>query len=100
MGQGRSQLQPQLPAPTLDGEALGIKGPLESKKKWAGYGEKMTHTSGVGVDALHIKGALDAQKLQGRYQRKLDKHHFPPHIVSKYLIFCFQLCQDFMYYFV
>lgn len=36
----------------------------------------------VNADALHIRGPLDAQLLTKGYQRKLDKHHYPPNIVS------------------
>ena len=75
------QIRHQGAAPSVDGEALGIRSALNAQRKWA-YGQVQPHTSGVDANALHIKGAMDAQLLQRRYQRKLDKHHFPPHIVS------------------
>ena len=75
------QIRHQGTAPSVDGEALGIRSALNAQRKWA-YGQVQPHTSGVDANALHIKGAMDAQLLQRRYQRKLDKHHFPPHIVS------------------
>ncbi|PVD23067.1 hypothetical protein C0Q70_16329 [Pomacea canaliculata] len=67
-------------APSVDGEAMAIRSAL-SAQKTSQYGRQL-HTSNIDAEALHIKGAMDAQRLQRRYQRKLDKHHFPPHIVS------------------
>ncbi|KAL8576564.1 hypothetical protein ACOMHN_003122 [Nucella lapillus] len=68
--------------PLMDKDALGIRGAVSAQRKWA-YEQPQPHTSGVDASALHIKGALDAQRLQRRYQRKLDKHNFPPNIVKK-----------------
>lgn len=67
-------------APSVDGEAMAIRSALSAQKR-SQYGRQL-HTSNIDAEALHIKGAMDAQRLQRRYQRKLDKHHFPPHIVS------------------
>lgn len=67
-------------APSVDGEAMAIRSALSAQKR-SQYVRQL-HTSNIDAEALHIKGAMDAQRLQRRYQRKLDKHHFPPHIVS------------------
>nr|KAG5698280.1 hypothetical protein BaRGS_016982 [Batillaria attramentaria] len=71
-------------APTMDGDALAIRSAVSAQKKWeSGQQAQVSHTANVDASALHIKGALDAQRLQRRYQRKLDKHHYPPHIAKK-----------------
>lgn len=77
---GLKARQPGL-VPSMDGDALAIRSALSAQKK-SQYGQPQSHTSSVDAHALHIKGAMDAQLLQRRYQRKFDKHHFPPHIVS------------------
>ncbi|KAK3091624.1 hypothetical protein FSP39_021331 [Pinctada imbricata] len=37
----------------------------------------------IDKDAMHIKGPVEAQLLRQGYQRKLEKHHYPPNIYKK-----------------
>ncbi|KAK6188332.1 hypothetical protein SNE40_004527 [Patella caerulea] len=72
-------------APTMDTDAFGISRAMAASRLGGNMkmDKKNEHQSSVGADALYIRQQIDAQALQRRYQRKLDKHHFPPHIAKK-----------------
>ncbi|KAH9494726.1 hypothetical protein Btru_017731 [Bulinus truncatus] len=76
--------QGEQPGYALDHEALGIKAGL-AKSRPVNQGPTTDQSLKYTIDenAVHIRGALNAQLLQRKYQRKLDKHHFPPHIAKK-----------------
>ena len=80
-----SELRYQGKQPVYDLDEEGLVKAYGAVNLKNGGGEA-TGTFRLDQNALHIRGALDAQALQRRYQRKLDKHHFPPHIVSTTLI--------------
>ncbi|XP_059172051.1 hillarin-like, partial [Physella acuta] len=77
------RFQGEQPGYAIDNEALGIKSALAQGRNNP-HGPITDHFAGhkISIDenAVHIRGALNAQLLQKKYQRKLDKHHFPPHI--------------------
>ncbi|ESP03308.1 hypothetical protein LOTGIDRAFT_137570, partial [Lottia gigantea] len=72
-------------APSLDADAFGISHAMAATRLIPKT-DKSVHQSNVGADALYIRQQMDAQALQRRYQRKLDKHHFPPHIKKDQLL--------------
>ncbi|KAK0065116.1 hillarin [Biomphalaria pfeifferi] len=80
------RFQGEQPGYALDHEALGIKAGL-AKGRQQSLGPISEQFSGnkytIDENAVHIRGAINAQLLQKKYQRKLDKHHFPPHIAKK-----------------
>lgn len=68
--------------PQVGADALMIQRALKAPKT-SQYGQEgNVPATSLDINAWGIKDAMDAQVLQKRYQRKLDKHHFPPHIVS------------------
>lgn len=85
----RPTIQVRLPenteAPHLDNESVQIKHDISaSKYKFKdGHREADAYKANIDGNALHIKRAVEAQKLQKRYQKNLDRHHYPPHIVRK-----------------
>ncbi|XP_014769685.1 hillarin [Octopus bimaculoides] len=68
-------------APLLDNEAVHIKHALSKTKSKQRDADR--HKANIDGSALHIKGAVEAQQLQRRYNRKMDKHHYPPYIIRK-----------------
>ena len=83
------RFQGEQPEYAIDQTALGIKNALaQGRKEQPGpITEQLSKQKmKIDKDAVHIRGALNAQLLQRKYQRKLDKHHFPPHIVSTLLM--------------
>lgn len=80
------RFQGEQPEYAIDQTALGIKNALaQGRKEQPGpITEQLSKQKmKIDQDAVHIRGALNAQLLQRKYQRKLDKHHFPPHIAKK-----------------
>ncbi|GAB1606427.1 hillarin-like [Argonauta hians] len=75
------RLPKETEAPLVDNEAVHIKHALRKPK--FKQNDADFHKSNIDGNALHIKGALEAQQLQKRYNRKLDKHHYPPYIMKK-----------------
>ncbi|XP_041357977.1 hillarin-like isoform X2 [Gigantopelta aegis] len=77
------RLPDNVPGPQVDSQSMQIKSALTVPSSNYSQDPTSHQVHGINVDALHIRGALDAQLLQRKYQRKLDKHHFPPHIAKK-----------------
>ncbi|XP_067679021.1 hillarin-like [Haliotis asinina] len=69
--------------PQVGADALMIQRALRAPKTNQYGQEGNVPASSLAIDAWGIKDAMDAQVLQKRYQRKLDKHHFPPHIAKR-----------------
>ncbi|XP_062569773.1 hillarin-like [Saccostrea cucullata] len=74
--------------PNYNYEAVAIKRATTVPKTQDYVAERATAESlhkGVDIDAnaLYIKGPIEAQLLRQGYQRKLDKHHYPPNIYKK-----------------
>lgn len=68
-------------APHVESDSVEIKRALTAPKVNE-HADIAGGRAAIGVDALHITGAMDAQILQRPYKRNLEKHHFPPNIVS------------------
>lgn len=83
----RTTAQVRLPmdteAPHLDKESVQIKHAINASKSRDVNWETEAYKANIDGNALHIKRAVEAQLLQKRYQRKLDRHHYPPHIARK-----------------
>ncbi|CAG5122589.1 unnamed protein product [Candidula unifasciata] len=81
------RFQKEQPGPTIDHECLGIKAAMTQSRQQHQTRPSSDQTSGhkftIDENSFHIRGALDAQLLQRKNERKLEKHHFPPHIVQK-----------------
>ena len=86
-----SRLPDNVPGPQVDSQAMQIKSAMTVPSSNYAQDPSSHQVRGINVDALHIRGAMNAQLLQRKYQRKLDKHHFPPHIVSNPFFFFFCL---------
>ncbi|CAG5123160.1 unnamed protein product, partial [Candidula unifasciata] len=73
------------PGSAMDQEALGIKAAMFQSRQNSGLlvDQQGGHKINVDENAVHIRGAMNAQLLQRRYQKKLDKHHFPPYFARK-----------------
>ena len=73
--------------PSYNYEAVAIKRATTVPKTQDHVAERATaealHKGAeINTDALYIKGPIEAQLLRQGYQRKLDKHHYPPNVVS------------------
>ncbi|KAL5021542.1 hypothetical protein ScPMuIL_000697 [Solemya velum] len=69
-------------APHVESDSIAIQRALTAPKTHD-HGEHVGKTGHIGMDALQITGPIDAQVLQRPYQRKLDKHHYPPNIFKR-----------------
>lgn len=74
--------------PSYNYEAVAIKRATTVPKTQDYVAERATAEAlhkGADIDsnALYIKGPIEAQLLRQGYQRKLDKHHYPPNIYRK-----------------
>lgn len=68
--------------PSFNYEALAIKTAVSAPKVPVTSKTPMESSANIDANALHIKGAIDAQLLTRGNQLPHDKHHFPPNIVS------------------
>lgn len=69
--------------PSFNYEALAIKTAVSAPKVPVTSKTPMESSANIDANALHIKGAIDAQLLTRGNQLPHDKHHFPPNIYKK-----------------
>ena len=76
-----------LRGPSYTYEAVAIKRATTVPKPHVPQtSEELHRGASIDKDAMHIKGPVEAQLLRQGYQRKLDKHHYPPNIVRPILL--------------
>ena len=68
--------------PLMDGKAMEIRNAVDVQRARDLRLKATNRVPGVDATSLHIQGAIEAQLLQKKPQALLEKHHYPPLIVS------------------